>query len=288
MKRKIPAGAAGARGPGERWGWSGYWVLEGRPRQTRRRARLSERRNRMKRRVSTGTALGAAAVVLLAAIAIAQFWGLQTSSGTVSAAVVEQGGIIYICDGQTGTGVVVTLPGGASVRGCNSDDSGADEAIFESDERLVPGGSQQWDIILWNSSAFPWDIPDFDRDYGGAVGTPVDVQVTEATDPGGDCPDAVQPRIDASISNYIRGSDGTSFASDTFGHLPPDGGAAPEIVPSDGYVREGTNSNTIPHVPPLFGARMRLRAILDRDVPNACQGNEWAVSIAWSVVSDPD
>lgn len=234
-----------------------------------------------RRRLLVGGVLALVAVSL-ATVAFAAFT-LQTTSGTVSLAVVESGTTVYICDRQEGEAAIdVTLPTGSTVRGCTADDNGGNETIFERDERLIPGETARWDIVLWNSSNSSWDLPDFNVEYPN-LGTLVPVSVEETMDPGPDCPASAKPRIDAS---YVNQLDDTGGGAGQEGHTPPDGGAV--LVPSQGYVLEpNAPTKRIPHASPLRGVWIRLRAIVDPALGNECAGNQWTVTIGWNVAAHP-
>jgi len=108
-------------------------------------------------------AVGAALVVL------AQLTDSQTASGTVT--VSSTAADLYICE-----------PNSTPGPDCGSDDSGADEAIFETLENIRPGGVVEWDIRIKNTGTQDFLV----------TGAPV--TIVETADPGGDCPDnALQP-----------------------------------------------------------------------------------------------
>ncbi len=244
----------------------------------------------MKRPFALGLVLTAAAAGLVTAVAIAIFFDQQSTSGTVNLASVGEAETVYICDAQGATiGTAndtlqpVTLPPPIDQTiHCESDDSGPDEMIFEGDEDLIPGAEKEWDIILWNTSDFPWDIPDFDFDYTDlGLGKLVDVQITEVSDPGLDC--NAEPDIDASILFHRLRADGTFPGGSTADHDPS--GSFMALQGSQGYPLEpDLTANRIPHVQPGEAEVLRLKASMDLAVGNECVDNEWSISISWSVV----
>ena len=233
----------------------------------------------MKRLFAFGLVLTAAAAGLVTAVAIAIFIDQQSTSGAVNMASVGEGDTVYICEFALGEALnPILLPSGQTIH-CTSDDSGPDEIIFEGDEDLIPGAEKTWDIILWNTSDFPWDIPDFDFDYPN-LGKLVDVQITEVSDPGLDCNalPSVDARTRVSGDRVLSDGGGASFDDDS----PPNGGA---LAPSQGYFSESLFVDLIPHVKPGEAQGLRLKAIVDLAVGNECVANEWSISISWSVVA---
>lgn len=236
----------------------------------------------MKRLFALGLVLTAAAAGLVTAVAIAIIFDQQSTSGVVNLASVGEAETLYICDAQgfpSTTLQPVPLPTPiAQTIHCVSDDTGADEMIFEGDEDLIAGAEKTWDIILWNTSDFPWDIPDFDFDYP-TLGKLVDVQITEVSDPGPDC--TALPTVDAIIGQAgarVLANGGTSTSDDD----QPTSGA---LTPSQGYFSPSVGTDRIPHVRPGEAEILRLRASVDLAVGNECVGNEWSISISWSVVA---
>src|SRR3990172_6311797 len=121
-----------------------------------------------------GRRLIIAAASLLAAVALgaavwAQLSGTQTASGTVT--VSSTSASLYICE-----------PNSTPGPDCGSDDNVADEAVFETLENIRPGQTAQWDIRLKNVGTESFLV------------TGLTLNIAEASDPGGDCPDnALQP-----------------------------------------------------------------------------------------------
>ncbi len=103
----------------------------------------------------------AAAVI---AVVLAQFSDSQTASGTVT--VSSTAADLYICEPDSTVGP-----------DCGSDDSGADEAVFETLENIRPGEVATWDIRIKNTGTEDFLV------------TSASLDVVEALDPGGDCPD---------------------------------------------------------------------------------------------------
>ena len=106
------------------------------------------------------------AVGVVAGVALAQLTDSQTASGTITAT--STSADLYICEPDS-------TPGPA----CGSDDSGADETVFETLEDIRPGETVTWDVRLKNVGTDDWVL-------ANAVLT-----VVETADPGGDCPDNV-------------------------------------------------------------------------------------------------
>ena len=102
---------------------------------------------------------GAAAVVVYA-----QLTDTQTASGTIT--VSSTAADLYICE-----------PNATPGPDCGSDDSDADEAVFETIEDLRPGQAIEWDIRIKNLGSADFLV------------TGVTLAITETADPGGDCPD---------------------------------------------------------------------------------------------------
>jgi len=105
----------------------------------------------------------AIAVGVLAGVVYAQLGDTQTASGSVNVAT-SASADLYICE-----------PGDIPGPECGEDDSGEDEAIFESVENMLPGDQVQWDIRLKNTGTEDWIISD------------ARVTVVETVDPGNDC-----------------------------------------------------------------------------------------------------
>lgn len=95
----------------------------------------------------------------------------QTTSGGVNAtsAIVD----LYICEASS------NVPGPP----CASDDSGADEVLFEGLENLLPGQSAQVNTRLLNTGPNPWDI---------LSGSP---QISIASDPTADCNELLKASV---------------------------------------------------------------------------------------------
>ena len=99
----------------------------------------------MKRRLGIVLVALLVAVGVIAGVALAQLTDTQTASGTINATSASSD--LYICE-----------PGSTPGPDCGSDDSGADEIVFESQEDIFPGETKQWDIRLKNVGTTPWLI----------------------------------------------------------------------------------------------------------------------------------
>lgn len=106
----------------------------------------------------------AALIVISVSIGVAlAITDSQSTSGTITAT--SSGVDLYVCEASD------------AVQGptCASDDSGADEIIFEGPDDLHPGETIQWDLRLKNIGVQLWQV---------TTAQPV---ITIASDPGGDC-----------------------------------------------------------------------------------------------------
>jgi len=119
-----------------------------------------------------GPVIVSAALVLAvgtAVLVLAQLTDSQTASGTVT--VSSTAADLYICEPDSTPGP-----------DCGSDDSGADEAVFETLENIRPGGVIEWNIRIKNTGTQDFLV----------AGAPANI--VESADPGADCPDdALQP-----------------------------------------------------------------------------------------------
>jgi len=100
----------------------------------------------------------------VAAVVFAQFTDTQSASGTIT--VSSTAADLYICEPDSTPGP-----------DCGSDDSGADEAVFETLENIRPGEVVTWDIRIKNTGT---------EDF---VLTGAALNIAEAVDPDADCPD---------------------------------------------------------------------------------------------------
>lgn len=117
----------------------------------------------MKRGMFASVVLVVVAGAVSAGIVLAQLGDTQTASGTINA--ITTSADLYICEPDS-------TPGPA----CGSDDNGADEAVFETLENIVPGVEPQWDIRLKNVGTVDWIVS----------GIMFSAVIT--ADPGNDCP----------------------------------------------------------------------------------------------------
>ena len=186
----------------------------------------------------------------------------QQTSGPVSTASSEAPSL-YICEPDSTAGPE-----------CGSDDSGADEAIFETDEGLWPSVTAIWDIRLRNVDIYNWDI-------SGATGT-----WEKISDPGNDC--AITPVLSLSVlgnagggknDNHVSGS-----ACDREVEVPPMFCSEQQVC--CGLVSCSYCKGTV-HIAPGDYEDMRIRVRLPEDAPDECVDTAWALSIQWDIVADP-
>ena len=141
----------------------------------------------MKRRLVIALVALLVAVGVIAGVALAQLTDIQTASGTVTAT--SGAADLYICEPDP-----TTLD-----PACGSDDSGADEVVFESLENLRPGDVAEWDIRLKNVGSTTLRI------------SAATLGITETADPGNDCPGG------ALLSSPMAYYDDHTFFSSTAG-----------------------------------------------------------------------
>ncbi len=195
----------------------------------------------------------------LGAAVFAQLGDTQTSSGTNNVSTTSPD--LYICEPDSTPGP-----------DCGSDDSGADETVFETLEDMLPADRVQWDIRLKNVGTEDWIVT-----AGGQFDT---VTVVETLDPGDDCPDgALGDPFPTTVK--VLGKDGDelndNIVVDSPQHVP---GAAI-------FVRESlfpSQSNRVQIiVAPGDYEDLRLRLELDAAGTENCDGNEWSVSCEFTV-----
>jgi len=190
------------------------------------------------------------AVGVIAGVALAQLTDSQTASGTITAT--STSADLYICEPDS-------TPGPA----CGSDDSGADETVFETLEDIRPGETAQWDIRLKNVGTVDWTL-------SNAVLT-----IVETVDPGNDCPDNVLLPGRNVYDNWTNaGAFILGKAGDPINDNPLpgssfylyiwDGGARAVKVAAGDY------------------EDIRLRIELSTSGTENCDGNEWNVSWAFT------
>jgi hypothetical protein len=201
------------------------------------------------------------AIAALSAVAFAQLGDTQTASGTINVSTTSAD--LYICEPDSTLGP-----------DCGSDDSGADETVFETLEDMLPADRAQWDIRLKNVGTEDWIVT-----AGGQFDP---VTVVETLDPGDDCPDGVlgEP-FPTSVT--VLGKDGDELNDNILVD-------SPQHVPGAAiFVRESlfpSQSNRVQiKVAPGDYEDLRLRLELDTAGTENCGGNEWNVS--WEFVVAP-
>ncbi len=97
----------------------------------------------MKRGMFVAVLVVALAGAVSAGIVLAQLGDTQTASGTINATTTSAD--LYICEPDS-------TPGPA----CGSDDSGADETVFETLEDIRPGDRVEWAVRLQNVGVVDW------------------------------------------------------------------------------------------------------------------------------------
>lgn len=191
----------------------------------------------------------------LAALVYAQLSDTQTASGTVNVSTTSAD--LYFCEPDS-------TPGPA----CGSDDSGADETVFETLEDIRPGEIVGWDIRLQNVGSEDWRV------------TNVTLNISEAVDPGADCPDdslrSGDPLRATTAGVYILGKDGNPFNDNPF-QLPG--------LSQFGWIEGGSPRTGTQNIKVAAGdfEDVRLLLHLIGSGTENCDGNEWSVSWEFSV-----
>jgi len=199
------------------------------------------------RRMIVAAVMAAALGLGIVATVVAVFSDQQFTAG--SAAMAPEGVDLYICEPDA-------TPGPA----CGSDDSGADEIIFEGEELATPGDVTIWDIRLLNAGPdLVWDIDAFD------------VVITETNDPGGDC-DAIP-----TFEPWILGKDG-DYLNDNHPYL---GGVA-----TGSMLAYADGPRWFVHVEPGDYEDLRLRVTPPIEAGNECYSNAWSVAIDWTAIDE--
>ena len=203
----------------------------------------------------------------LGAVVFAQLGDTQTSSGTINVSTTSAD--LYICEPDSTPGP-----------DCGSDDSGADETVFETLEDMLPADRVQWDIRLKNVGTEHWIVT------AGGQFDPVTfdppVTVVETLDPGDDCPDgALGEPFPTSVT--VLGKNGDELND----NIVVD---SPQHVPgATFFLRESlfpSQSNRVQIiVAPGEYEDLRLRLELDAAGTENCDGNEWSVS--WELTVAP-
>jgi len=181
------------------------------------------------------------AVGVIVGVALAQLTDTQTASGTINATSTSPD--LYICE-----------PGSTPGPDCGSDDSGADEMVFESQENIWPGETKQWDIRLKNVGTAPWLITNETKAVVNLSGS--------------DCGGTL-----AQYPTTILGKAGDE-ANDNVG-----GGAT--------FRGETSFQNFTVKVAPGDYEDLRLRVWFPPSVPGQCAGNQWSVTWTFEVTITP-
>lgn len=105
----------------------------------------------MRRMISSLFVIGAVLTLVVGAGTFALFTDTQTATGDVNSGTIN----LYLADA--------------------GDDTGEDEAIFETSENLLPGETTSWPLRLINTGNRAWDVSN------------VVVTSSELSDPGSDC-----------------------------------------------------------------------------------------------------
>jgi hypothetical protein len=195
-------------------------------------------------------AVVAAFLAVAAGVAFALFSDQQATSGAVGMATADDVDL-YICE-----------PGGTPGPDCGSDDSGADEAVWETTEELLPGHDATWDIRLKNVGTYAWD-----------TGAPT-VTIMETADPGGDC-DAV-PGVVAKILGKAGDAVNDNHAVSYW-----------DMCGSYSLLDLEAASYTCytVHVEPGDYEDIRLHAPASSDWGNECSENAWSIVVDWTVTN---
>ena len=210
----------------------------------------------------------------LAGVVFAQLGDSQTATGTLN--VTTTSADLYLCD-----------PNNVAGPACGSDDSLADETVFETLEDMLPGDLAQWDLRLKNVGTRDWWV------------TGVSLNILETTDPGpgatGDCPDgALHAERDLHGGLTVLGKliaiaigtgdeTGTPLVYDetndnVFTSAPP---GLPAFIQDSRFLLQLPNM----HVRVASGDHedVRLRLQLDTAGTENCDANQWEVSWQFTV-----
>jgi hypothetical protein len=204
-----------------------------------------------------GLAAGGVAAVAIAALVYAQLADTQTASGSISAT--STSADLYICE-----------PSGTPGPGCGSDDTGADEIIFETLEDIRPGATVEWDLRLKNVGTVDWVI------------TNVVLGITETVDPGADCPD-ITALLQGNHPATGSESEAGVFILGQSGDPVNDNPAGLTGVPS--FRRDDSPGSTLRNILIASGdyEDVRLRLQLSGSGTDSCDSNEWDVSWEFTV-----
>ncbi len=207
---------------------------------------------------------------LAAAVVYAQLGDSQTATGTLN--VTTTSANLYICE-----------PNNMAGPDCGSDDSLADEAVFETLEDMAPGDLAQWDLCLKNVGTRDWWV------------TGVTLNIVETVDPGpaptGDCPDKALrgERFDDKFGGFtVLGKLVTTATGDPiyneFNDNVSEGGAPPGVP---AFIRDSLFPSDKPkmHIRVASGDHedVRLRLQLDGGGTENCDANQWEASWQFTV-----
>ncbi len=189
----------------------------------------------------TGVVIAAAAISV---VVYAQLTDTRSASGSLSAAT-SASVDLYICEPDSTVGPA-----------CGSDDSGADETIFETLEDLTPGDLVSWDIRLQNVGADEWTI------------LLADGQIAETVDPGSDCD--TLPRFEGLT---VLGKDGDGLN---------DNRLSGEFIPgAPNFTNVGTGNIQI-RVAAGDYEDLRINVLFPAPA-TGCDGNEWSIDLDLTV-----
>jgi hypothetical protein len=217
----------------------------------------------MKLRLMATLIVFAAAGGLAGGMSMALWTGSQTASGNVNATTASAD--LYICEPENSIGP-----------NCGSDDSGADETIFEDLENLLPGDEWSAWMRLRNTGANAWYI---------LAANPV---VTEVSDPGADCdllPTADtylygKTVVETGAHDYCNDNTPTGTPSWPSGELQ----AFPRWPSLPLYGACGSQAGSYyVQVRPNDYEDMVVRVRLPFNAPAGCEDNVWDISVEWQV-----
>ena len=192
--------------------------------------------------------IAAVAGAVTAGVVLAQLGDTQTASGSINATTTSAD--LYICEPDS-------TPGPA----CGSDDSGADETVFEALENLLPGDVVEYDVRLQNIGTTVWALSE------------ILVGISEVADSGDDCPNSV-----LTIGQGRAGIGVLGKAGDPQNDNP--GG----LVGFLGYNEVGGGAQRVIKVVAGDYEDIRLQLQMSGNNAEGCDGNEWDVSWDFTVL----
>jgi len=205
------------------------------------------------KKIALMIALVAVFPAVVAGVAFALFSDQHVASGAVGMATADDVDL-YICE-----------PGSTPGPDCGPDDSGGDEAVWETTEELLPGHDATWDIRLRNVGSYAWD-----------TGPPT-VTITETADPGGDCSEV--PSVEAKILGKAGDPENDNpWHSTTW---------PPYWYCVEGDLRaEEDGKCYVVHVEPGDYEDIRLHAAASSAWGNECSESAWSIELDWTVGND--